>query len=143
MMGKKGFVYVFQFPNCFSEAHTSFLNTSYLFQSHYCNARFACIRNPLYIRGTGALTHNHTHSPLRLHIRIHEFVIVSQYRLNTSNNSTNMIIAISETVSAISYIPVYASEIHRSGIFPLRPKPKLRPKHIPKLRPNKEASFIT
>ena len=31
---------------------TSFLNTSYLFQSHYCNVRFAYIRNPLYIGGT-------------------------------------------------------------------------------------------
>ena len=53
--GKKGFVYVFQFPNCFLEgmqrcncfpARTSFLNTSYLFQSNYCNSRFAYIRNP-------------------------------------------------------------------------------------------------
>ena len=34
-------------------------------------------------------------------------------------------------------------EIHRSRIFPLRPKPKLRPKLVPKLLPNKEASFIT
>ena len=64
LLWKKGFVYVFQFPNCFLEgmqrcncfpARTSFLNTSYLFQSHYCNARFAYIRNPFYIRGTGAL----------------------------------------------------------------------------------------
>ena len=27
-------------------ARTSFLNTSSLFQSHYCNARFAYLRNP-------------------------------------------------------------------------------------------------
>ena len=61
LLWKKGFVYVFQFPNCFLEgmqrcncfpARTSFLNTSYLFQSHYCNVRFAYIRNPLYIGGT-------------------------------------------------------------------------------------------
>ena len=38
-----------------SRAHQFLKNTSYLFQSHYCNARFAYIRNPLYIRGTGAL----------------------------------------------------------------------------------------
>ena len=31
--------------NCFP-ARTSFLNTSYLFQSNYCNSRFAYIRNP-------------------------------------------------------------------------------------------------
>ena len=37
------------------QERTSFLNTSYLFQSHYCNARFAYIRNPKNIQGTGAL----------------------------------------------------------------------------------------
>ena len=69
--GKKRFVYVFQFPNCFLEgmqcvivfrARTSFLNTSYLFQSHYCNARFAYIRNQLYILGTGALDQHERNS---------------------------------------------------------------------------------
>ena len=34
---------------------TSFLNTSCLFQSHYYSARCSYKRNPLYIRGTGAL----------------------------------------------------------------------------------------
>ena len=32
-------------------------------------------------------------------------------------------------------------EFNLSGILPLRPKPKLRPKHEPKLRPN-QGSFL-
>ena len=63
-MEKKGLCMCFNFQIAFRKeckgvtvfrARTSFLNTSYLFQSHYCNARFAYIRNPKNIQGTGAL----------------------------------------------------------------------------------------
>ena len=63
-MEKKGLCMCFNFQIAFWKeckgvtvfrARTSFLNTSYLFQSHYCNAIFTYIRNPLCIRGTGAL----------------------------------------------------------------------------------------
>ena len=37
-------------------AHTRFINRSYLFQSHYCNARFVPKMGFLYIGGTGILT---------------------------------------------------------------------------------------
>ena len=66
LLWKNGFVYVFQFPNYFSgrnatgvivfRACTSFFDTSYVFQSHYCNARFVPKMGFLYIGGTGSLT---------------------------------------------------------------------------------------
>ena len=63
-MEKKGLCMCFNFQIAFRKecqgvtvfgACTSFLNTSYLFRSYYCNARFAYIRNPKNITGTGAV----------------------------------------------------------------------------------------
>ena len=69
--GKKGLCMCFNFQIAFRKeckgvivfrARTSSLNKSYLFQSHYCNARFAYIRNQLYILGTGALDQHERNS---------------------------------------------------------------------------------
>ena len=102
--GKKGLCMCFNFQIAFRKeckgvtvfrARTSFLNTSYLFQSHYCNARFAFIRNPFDRLGTGAL-------------------VVSRRSCGKKEWMTNPLVIPREEVERRTYSPYFRAGIRHS-----------------------------